>query len=228
MVSGDLVVPSLYVADVAHSRRSPLVHRFHYRATYWLVDFDAVAKPRSLARRCAGVRAQDHVDVRSFLKVRGIDPARVIMLTGARSFGYAFDPISVFWCYDEAGNQGAIVVEVHNTYGERHAYLLDLDPDVGTETEAEVDKVMYVSPFNDVKGTYRIRVSSPTAVVRIGVTLEREGEEPFVATLDGTRRALTVGSALWSVLRHSSARTRFLIQWEAVKLWRRGLTVQPR
>jgi DUF1365 family protein len=224
MVSEALVVPALYVADVGHSRRSPLVHRFRYRATYWLVDFDALAKQRGIAKRCAGVRRKDHVDVRSFLKCRGIDPTRVIMLSGARNFGYAFDPISVFWCYDETGAQSAVVAEVHNTYGERHAYLLDL----GANGEAEVEKAMYVSPFNDMKGVYRIRVSSPTATVRLWVTLERDGEEPFVATLQGTRRPLTIGSALMSVLRHSSVRTRILVQWEAVRLWRRGLTVQPR
>jgi hypothetical protein len=158
------------------------------------------------------------------LKDQGIDATRVLMLSGARSFGYAFDPISVFWCYDAADERCAVVAEVHNTYGERHAYLLDLDAD----GEAEIEKAMYVSPFNDMKGVYRIRVSPPTSTVSVRVTLEREGEEPFVATLRGTRRPLTMRSALASMLRHSSARTRILIQWEALRLWRRGLTVQPR
>jgi uncharacterized protein len=146
------------------------------------------------------------------------------MLAGARSFGYAFDPISVFWCYDGAGAQCAVVAEVHNTYGERHAYLLELDAD----GEAEIEKAMYVSPFNGREGTYRIRVSPPTATVSVVASLEREGEEAFVATLRGTRRRLTTTSALLSMVRHSSLRTRLLIQWEALRLWRRGLEVQPR
>ena len=146
------------------------------------------------------------------------------MLTGARSFGYAFDPISVFWCYDESGVQCAVVAEVHNTYGERHAYLLEM----GADGEAEVEKALLVSPFNDMKGAYRIRVSAPAATVSVRVSLERDGDEPFVATLRGTRRPLPIGSALVSMLRHSSARTRVLIQWEALRLWRRGLVVQPR
>ena len=224
MVSEDVVVPTLYVADVTHSRRSPLVHHFRYRATYWLVDFDALAQPRGTPWRFRRVRAQDHVDVRTFLKDLGIDPTRVVMLAGARSFGYAFDPISVFWCYDGADAQCAVVAEVHNTYGERHAYLLELDAD----GEAEIEKAMYVSPFNGREGTYRIRVSPPTSTVSVVASLEREGEEPFVATLRGTRRRLTTTSALLSMVRHSSLRTRLLIQWEALRLWRRGLEVQPR
>jgi uncharacterized protein len=224
MVSGDVIFPTLYLADVTHSRRSPLVHSFGCRATYWLVDFDALSQPRRMPWRFRRVRAQDHVDVRTFLKDRGIDATRVVMLAGARSFGYAFDPISVFWCYDGADAQCAVVVEVHNTYGERHAYLLELDAD----GEAEIEKAMYVSPFNAMHGTYRIRVSPPTSTVSVVVSLEREGEEPFVASLRGTRRRLTTTSALLSMVRHSSLRTRLLIQWEALRLWRRGLKVQPR
>jgi uncharacterized protein len=224
MVSHDVVVPVLYEADVAHSRRSPLVHRFGYRATYWLVDFDALPHPRGMVRWCAGVRKQDHVDIRGFLKDRGMVPTRVVMLSGARSFGYTFDPISVFWCYDEDDAQCAVVAEVHNTYGGRHAYLLELDCD----GEAEIEKAMSVSPFNDKEGRYRIRVSPPTSTVSVLVSLEREGEEPFGASLRGTRRPLTRRSALFSTLRHSSARTRILIQWQALRLWWRGLAVQPR
>jgi DUF1365 family protein len=224
MVSHDVVVPVLYQADVAHSRRSPLVHRFGYRATYWLVDFDALPHPRGMVGWCTGVRKQDHVDIRSFLMDRGMAPTRVVMLSGARSFGYTFDPISVFWCYDEDDAQCAVVVEVHNTYGGRHAYLLEL----GGDGEAEIEKAMYVSPFNDMEGRYRIRVSPPTSTLSVLVSLEREGEEPFVASLRATRRPFTRTSALFCMLRHSSARTRILIQWQALRLWRRGLAVQPR
>jgi hypothetical protein len=146
------------------------------------------------------------------------------MLSGARSLGYTFDPISVFWCYDDAGAQCAVVAEVHNTYGDRHAYFLELD----TDGEAEIEKAMYVSPFNEMGGTYRIRASPPTSTVSVRVSLEREGQEPFVASLRGRRRPLTRTSALVSMVRHSSVRTRILIQWEALRLWRRGLVVQPR
>ena len=45
------------------------------------------------------------------------------MLANARIFGHVFDPLSVFWCYDGRGRLACVVAEVHNTYGERHAYL---------------------------------------------------------------------------------------------------------
>jgi len=80
MVSPAVVVPVLYDAEVAHSRRSPLVHRFGYRATYWLVDFDELPQPRGIARWCTGVRQQDHVNIRGLLKDHGVAAARVVML----------------------------------------------------------------------------------------------------------------------------------------------------
>ena len=63
----------------------------------------------------------------AFLEERGIAASRVVMLTGARTLGYVFNPITVFWCFDETGAQCAVVAEVHNTYGGRHAYVLEPD-----------------------------------------------------------------------------------------------------
>jgi DUF1365 family protein len=146
------------------------------------------------------------------------------MLSGARTLGYVFNPITVFWCYDASGAQCAVVVEVHNTYGDRHAYVLE--PDAGGE--ASVAKALYVSPFNPVEVPYRIKVEEPGSSVGISVTLERRGEEPFVATLRGRRRPTTPRTVLRTALCHSAARTRVLIQWQGLRLWRRGLEVQPR
>jgi uncharacterized protein len=224
VVIADLVLPALYDVEVTHTRRSPLRHAFRHRSSYWLVDFDQLPQPKGMARWCARLRREDHMDVRHLLAERGIDATRVVMLSGARTLGYTFNPISLFWCYDEIGASCAVVAEVHNTYGGRHAYVLA----PGVDGESTVQKEMYVSPFNPVEGSYRIRAGEPTSSVRVSVTLERPGEEPFVATLHGTRHPITFRSVVRSAFRHSGVRTRFLIQWQALGLWRRGLKVQPR
>ncbi len=223
-MSRDLVVPALYEAEVTHARRSPLTHRFAHQATYWLVDFDRLPQPGGVLRWFGRVRREDHVDIRALLADAGRAASRIVLLTGARSFGYAFDPISIFWCYDAADTGCTVVAEVHNTYGDRHAYILEPDEDGA----AEVAKEMYVSPFNDVEGTYHIRVSPPASSVSVRVSLERAGHEPFVATLRGARRPFTTRALIAASVRHSGLRTRALIQWEALHLWRRGLKVQPR
>jgi uncharacterized protein len=224
VVSGTPLVPALYAAEVGHSRRSPLRHKFRYRAGYWLVDFDHLPPRRGVARWFAQIRHEDHMDIRRILEERGMVATRILLLTGVRSFGYVFDPISVFWCYEHGATPTAIVAEVHNTYGDRHAYVLD-DHASG---EGRVAKAMYVSPFNSTPGTYHIRVSEPGTTIEVSVTLERPDEAPFVATLRARRQPFTTLAVARTAFCYSSWRTRFLIQWQGLRLWRRGLVVQPR
>jgi DUF1365 family protein len=224
VVSELLELPALYEADVAHGRHSPLRHQFTYGASYWLVDFDQLPQPQGYVRWLVRIEGRDHMDIRRLLEARGVAASRVVMLTGARTLGYVFNPITVFWCYDDADAQCAVVIEVHNTYGDRHAYMLES----GAGDEVKVAKVMYVSPFNAVDGTYRITVDSPGPTLGISVTLERRGEAPFVATLRGRRQPITPRTVIRSALRHSGARTRLLIQWQGLRLWGRGLKVRPR
>jgi hypothetical protein len=153
-----------------------------------------------------------------------IAATRVVMLSGARTLGCAFDPISIFWCYHEAEAPCAVIVEVHNTYGDRQAYLLD----PGEDGESILEKTMVVSPFNGVDGRYRIRVSPPTSSVTVSVSLEYPGKEPFVATMRATRRPFSTMNLIRSLFRLSGARTRLLVQWEGLRLWSRGVKVQPR
>ncbi len=221
---GSFELPTLYEVDVAHDRRSPLRHEFTYRASYWLVDFDRLPQLRGFTGWLVRINGTDHLDIRHLLEEKGIEASRILMLTGARTLGYVFNPITVYWCYDESEVLCAVVAEVHNTYGDRHGYVLEPNP----EGEASVSKAMYVSPFNAVDGTYRIKADLVGSAVSVSVTLERRGEEPFVATLQGRRQPIRPRTIIRSALRHSGARTRVLIHWQGLRLWRRGLKVQPR
>jgi uncharacterized protein len=118
------------------------------------------------------------------------------------------------------------VAEVHNTYGDRHAYILR--PDADGQVDQRIDKAMYVSPFNPIDGCYRITVTEPTDRVAVSVTLEREGQPPFVATMTGTRRSTSpvVAAAISTAV--TSLRVSALIRWQGVRLVARGLRVEPR
>jgi hypothetical protein len=217
-------VPALYDVTVMHSRQAPVVNRFRYRAAYWLIDFDNLPARQGLVTRLVRFERGDHEDIREFLSARGVRAERILMLAMARSFGHIFNPISVFWCYGDDEHVAAVLAEVHNTYGGRHIYYLE-PVDHGYVT---VEKEMYVSPFYPVDGHYDIRVSAPSETVSISVTLRREGDPPFVATLHGTRRHAGLASLMRHSLRWPALRVSLLIRWQAVRLWRRGLRVQPR
>jgi DUF1365 family protein len=103
------------------------------------------------------------------------------MLANARVPGHVFDPLSVFWCYDSGGVLACVAAEVHNTCGERHAYLLRPD-EAGT---AVTGKGFYVSPFFDVRGTYELRFTLRPDLVATTVTLRRHDAVAFSAAFRG-------------------------------------------
>jgi uncharacterized protein len=217
-------VPALYAAAVTHARRDPISNRFRYRATYWLVDYDQLPVPNGILKHLARLERSDHTDVRRFLAEHKVTAERILMLAMSRTLGYVFNPISVFWCYDAAGRRVAVLAEVHNTYGERHTYLLRPDKN----GRSEVNKELYVSPFYPVDGNYVIRVSEPGASVSVAVTLDRGDSAPFVASLRGERRAISKINVVRASVFHPAVRATVLIRWQALRLWVRGLKVQPR
>jgi len=212
--------PVVYGTTIAHGRTEPLRHAFRYRSTSWLVDLDSLPHK--------GFEARDHIgdparsireNVDDLLAEHDIArPARIRMLANRRSLGHVFNPISIFWCDDDAGDEVAVVIEVHNTYGGRHAYVVHPDAD----GHAEIDKALYVSPFNDTSGRYVVRVPRPDEHLRIAVTLHRDGMAPFVATWRGrtstSRRGPSIGTLLVSLR----------IRYQGVRLWLRRVPVHPR
>ena len=107
--------------------------------------------------------------------------------SGAGRASYVFNPLSTHWCYRADGSLACLVAEVHNTYGERHAYLLRPD-DAG---RAEADKEFYVSPFFAVAGRYLMRFSAPGPRLQITMALRQDGATPFTASVRGTARPAT-------------------------------------
>lgn len=221
--------PCLYEVRISHSRRAPVASSFRHGSFMWLVDAASPPRLPPPLRWLAEFRAEDHMDVLSLLEERGIRPARMLMLTNPRVLGYVFNPLSVYWCYGADGSLLARVVEVHNTYGDRHGYVLTGD---GSRTDAqpEVKKEMYVSPFYPVDGAYTMRITEPGPTLSVSVRLQREGDEPFDAVMTGRRRAGGAANAVRYCLRYplGPLRVRALIQWHGLRLWSKGLKVQPR
>jgi uncharacterized protein len=224
-------VPCLYEVRIRHGRQAPVYNTFRHGSYMWLFDLDDPPRLPGLLRPLARYRSRDHIDVRAALEQSGMDAGRILVLTNLRMFGYVFNPISIYWCFDPIGRLVAHVAEVHNTYGGRHAYVLPLDTDsVGRDLDSVVSKAMYVSPFHPVDGIYRIRIGPPAETLRVSVVLERPDSKPFRAGLAGSRRQPSVASLWRCFLRYPVAplRGRALIQFQGLRLWRRRLEVQPR
>jgi predicted NAD/FAD-binding protein/DUF1365 family protein len=223
------VATGVYDTTISHTRRAPFKRRFTLRSHTWVVDLDDLPDHGVVGR----FEARDHLgdpdtsiraNVVAFLAQHGVavGTGKIFMAAQARALGYCFNPISVFWCYDESGALAATVVEVHNTYGDRHAYLVHAD----AEGRATTDKAMYVSPFHGTDGSYDLVVPPPVgpdARLRVVVELTSDGDHRFTATMTGARTGTTPVRAAPAALRGSS-----LIRVHGIWLWLRRLPVRPR
>jgi DUF1365 family protein len=187
-------------------------------------------------RNAAVFRDADHlpvpatdvgVDIRRHLAGEGIDPTawRILLVTNLRILGYVFNPASFYLCRDAAGDLAAVVVEVHNTHGERHLYSLRPEAAAaGAPFRAGMDKAFYVSPFLEMEGRYSVHVRDEDDRLAIAIN-ERRGDAPVLSTsLVLERRPLTDRSLLRMLVRHPfvTHRTIGLIHWHALRLWLRG------
>lgn len=229
------VLPALVAGHVAHRRNGPVRHAFRHGVYQWLVDLDALPAQPWYLRPFASFSAADHLgspdlsiraNIENYLSVNGIrlgSSSRIVMLANARVLGHVFDPLSVFWCFDAQGALICIVAEVHNTYGERHAYLLRPD----ASGVATAGKAFHVSPFFDVSGRYELQFTLSPQAVSSTVVLRRQAAVAFVATFRGrpvpaTRMAL-VGQLVRKPLMPQQISV--LIRMHGIWLWLRRLPV---
>ena len=246
---------ALYIGWLSHRRRGPRVHAFRYPLFMVLLDLDEldrVFKGRWLwgveRRTVASFRRADHMGdaavplgqcVRELVLrecgVRVEGPVR--LLTHLRYFGYCFNPVSFYYCYDaSAQNVVAVVAEVNNTpWGERHCYVLDArvaEPAAEASTSLSrwrTAKRMHVSPFMPMDLQYEWALAAPQARLHVQMRCRRDGDAVFDAGLSLRRRELTGRAMAATLLRYPwmTARVVAGIHWQALLLWLKRVPYHP-
>jgi uncharacterized protein len=234
------MLTALYRTRITHLRRAPVHHYFEQRGYSWYVDIDDLPQLPRWLQPFARFEAADHLSpppdgqdtlrtrVDHYLAERGVTlpGGTVTALLQARVLGYVFNPLSIFWCHDARGVLRHVIAEVHNTYGDRHAYLL---PPTGDQPAA-VKKALYVSPFNQVDGYYLVRAPLPDAELDVTISLHRENKPAFVATLEGARCKASIANILrlQMVAPVAPLSGALWIRVQGVTLWARRVPVVPR
>jgi uncharacterized protein len=223
--------PAIYECTVTHTRLLPIRARLTHETYQWFVDLDKLPRLPWPFGGLGRFKSKDHLgdplqsireNVDIFLANNGIDlhRGRITMLTNARFLGYVFNPITFYWCHDANGQLACIVAEVHNTYRQRHCYLLYPD----SHTRAVATKSFFVSPFMPNSGSYKIRAPEPGSCFFHSITLNVSSGPALIATSRGRRRTLTCDNLLLMVSRYPfvTLRVIFAIRYSGLKLWARG------
>jgi DUF1365 family protein len=233
---GDLVT-AIYRAEVAHFRNDRPRRAFRHRVYLWLVDLDRLPRLAWWLRPFARFEARDHLgrpdrsirkNLDAWLGRYDVDlqGGQVLMLANARVLGHVFNPVSVFWCHNADGELACVVAEVHNTYGERHCYLLETDENGFAATAKE----FYVSPFQQMGGEYVMRLPTPRETLDLTIRLTQDGHTPLVATLRGTRTPATTRAIVKAVLNRPliTRMVSALIRRHGIELWLRRVPIVRR
>ena len=241
----------IYTGHVGHQRLTPVGNAFRYSLFFLYLDLaelETVFAKRwiwSLERpNWASFRRSDYFHASSLpldqavrdeverqLGSRPAGPVR--LLTHLRYLGYCFNPIRIYYCFDEDGHTlEAFLVEIHNTpWGEEYLRAFDARSS-GRDGEwhrYRLDKEFHVSPFMPMDMEYNWRFTAPAEELKVHMTSLRQGTEIFSASLNMQQQPLTSGNLAGVLLRwpFMTAKVIAAIYWQALRLKWKGVPFCP-
>lgn len=234
---------ALYVGKVTHHRMRPRRHRLCYGVFSLLLDLDGIdalaAGSRIFSRgrfNLFSFHDRDYGDgsdtplrmqvERHLLAARIVpDGGAIRLLTIPRILGFAFNPLSIFFCHGLDGSLRAVLYEVNNTFGQRHSYLLPVEQGQGDTIRQSCTKAFHVSPFMGMDMRYTFTLAPPAEELSIRITVSDEQGPVLVASHAAKRRTPTDGALLRVFVTHPLLTLKVVggIVWEAALLWLKGV-----
>jgi len=231
----------IYRGTVVHERVRPRHHKLRYGVFSLLLDLDNLTNLSQQHKLLAyntkaffSINDLDHGDgkgIKAWVKKELIEAgeseatSRILMLCYPRILGYVFNPLTVFFCYKQDESLGAIVYEVHNTYKERHSYVLPVKTSINKIIRQTCPKELYVSPFVPMDCTYQFFVQPPSENIRIIIREEDSDGLLLAAAFSGEYIPLNRTTLLKAALRYPFMTVKVIlgIHFEALKLFMKGI-----
>jgi DUF1365 family protein len=237
----------IYEGTLRHRRRQTRAHEFTYPLFMALMDIDRIPQLMAASRissynrpNLLSYQERDHFgDPALPLRQRVVADAaqhgvampdgKIFLLTNLRCYGYTFNPVSFFYCFNAEGKLQAMLAEVNNTFGETHNYWLTAQQQVpaGSSKRYRFAKEFHVSPFFPLQQSYDWTFTEPGDRLTVECMNFEDGELAFDSTLQLKRHDWTAKNLRSAVLRFPIMTARIItaIHWQAVRLWMKKVPV---
>ncbi len=235
----------IYNGEVNHTRFKPVKHFLNYKTFSLFIDLDEIEQlDKSISIfshnkfNIFSFYNKDHGDrdgnclkkwVISNLKKYKIEGniSKIKILCYPRIFGYVFNPLSIFYCYENEKLK-SIFYEVKNTFNEQHTYIFKIKD--GEEIKQKCKKKFYVSPFMDMETFYNFKLIDPNQ--RLSVMIKQTDAEGTVltATQTGDKKEFNFKQLLINFFRYPLMTLKIIssIHFEALLLWKKGAIYRKR
>ena len=235
------MISSIYNGTVVHKRFKPRIHFFRYKVFSLLIDLSELSTLDKKINFFSYNRFnlisffdKDHGErdgtsliewVKKNLRENNIDAEeiKIKLLCYPRILGYVFNPLSVFYIYNNNEKLISILYEVKNTFGEQHTYIFKIENDNLLQHNCE--KKFHVSPFIEMNCNYFFRILKPTDKISVIIDQYQLDEKILYASQDGKRTDFTTSELIKSYLKHPLMTFKIItaIHFEAFKLWTKGI-----
>ncbi|MEM7171186.1 MAG: DUF1365 domain-containing protein [Pseudomonadota bacterium] len=244
----------LYRGTVMHKRLQPFSHSFSYRVFSVFLDLSELSGlgKRSLLfshnrwnilsfwDRDHGAR--DGTPLRPWID-RQLKDASIELAGGSvrlfcfpRLFGFAFNPLSIWFCYRADESLAAILYEVRNTFGQKHGYLIPMDANneetspSGIHHAHSCHKRFYVSPFLPMEGRYNFRILEPAEKFALLIRQTGQDGNLLLARQQARRHPFSSREIVKALIANPLMTLKVIsaIHWQALHLWRRGARFHTR
>ena len=235
----------IYNGIIKHQRFTPIKHSLNYNTFSLFVDLDEI---ESLTKNISifslnkfnifsfynvdhgardGSLLKDWVlkNIKKFNISNNI--TKIKLLCYPRIFGYVFNPLSIFYCY-ENNDLRAIFYEVKNTFNEQHTYIFKVNDN--KKIEQKCKKKFYVSPFMDMETYYNFKLLDPKEKLSIFIKQTDGQETVLTATQTGDKKEFSFRQLLINFFKYPLMTIKIIssIHYEAFFLWKKGAVYRKR
>mgnify|MGYP001209886253 FL=1 len=236
----------IYDGKVIHRRFKPKKHYFKYKVFSLLIDIDEL----EIIQKKIKIFSYNKFNIISFfdidhgprdgtpikdwvidnLKKIGInnEKIQIKLFCYPRIFGYVFNPLSIFFIYDQNSKLISILYEVKNTFGEQHTYVFKTNDDKIITNNCT--KKFHVSPFINMECQYYFRVLKNSEKISIIIDQNDNEGKLLYASQDGKAKDFNEKNLIISYISHPLMTLKIIaaIHYEALKLWLKGIKIIKR